>query len=83
MIGHFIQISAPTNHESALDRLNDIHSEITPTECAAKWQCAIRVATNGTEVFNFTELWTVPKSEIEHHVLNILNFCPIAASIPE
>lgn len=75
----------PTAPESVLDQFNDIHAEITPAKCAAKWQCAIRVATNGTvtEAYNFTDLWIGPKSEIELHVQNILKYCPIAADIAE
>lgn len=50
-------------------------------ECAEEWICAVRVATNVSEVYNFTELWTPSKLSIENHVQNILNLCPTAENV--
>lgn len=62
------------------DRLVEIKSATNLTECAEEWLCAIRVTTNVSEVYNFTELWTDPKAKIEQHVQNIQTVCPTAAN---
>lgn len=63
------------------DRLTEIKSETNLTECAEEWLCAVRVATNVSEVYNLTEQWEVPKMLVESHIENILNLCPTAENV--
>lgn len=51
------------------------------TQCAQKWRCAVRVATNVSEVYNLTDLWNPSKALIENSVQNILNLCPFAENV--
>lgn len=59
----------------------DIASETNLTECAEGWRCAVRVATNVSEVYGLTEPWEAPKSLIEQHIENIVSTCPTAANV--
>lgn len=56
----------------------EVESDSDLEECAEEWICAVRIATNVSETYNFTELWTSAKITIENHVQNILNQCPTA-----
>lgn len=72
-----------TIHDHLLDGLAEIQTETNTnlTACAEEWSCAVRVATNASGIYNFTQLWTVPRAKIENHVRIILFVCPNAENI--
>lgn len=77
-------VIGPDDGEEAIDGgividREELQSNVT--QCAGKWRCAVRVATNVSEVYNLTDLWTPSKALIENSVQNILNLCPAAENV--